>query len=124
VVVILHTILVANDFAIQLVDQVVYSGVKIGMRAFGKHVGAFDVDIALGALPSFFFFLLFNGEENFDIDHLVKMSGYSIKLGRDVTSKRWGNFEMMTADRQVHKWPPNERVEKGKCRFHYALEGA
>ena len=122
--VILHAIFVANHFAIKLVDQVVNGGVKIGMRAFGKHVGSFDVNVALGALPSFLFLLLFNREENFDIDHLIKMSGYSIKLGRDVTSERWGNFEMMTADRQVHRWPPNVGVENGKCQIHYALEEA
>jgi len=29
-----------------------------------------------------------------------------IKLGRNVTAQGWGDFEVMTADRQVHKWPP------------------
>ena len=103
VVVVLQTVLVANHLAVQFVDEFVYGSVEVGVGAFGKHVAAFDMDIALGTLPSLFFLLLFNREKNFDINHLVKVAGYSIKLGRDVISESRGNFEMVTADRQVHK---------------------
>jgi hypothetical protein len=30
----------------------------------------------------------------------------SIKLGRDISAQGWGNFEVVTADRQVHEKPP------------------
>ena len=68
-----------------------------------KHVAAFDMNIALGALPSLLFLLFFHREKHFDINNLVKVAGDSIKLGRDVTTQGWGNFEVMTADRQVRK---------------------
>jgi hypothetical protein len=73
------------------------------MGTFGKHVVTFDMDAAFGTLPSLFLFLVLNGEQYLDIDHLVKMSHYSIQLGRNVASQGRGNFQMMTADRQVHK---------------------
>jgi len=103
VVVVLETILVAYDLAVQLVHQFIHGSIQVCMRAFGKHVTAFDVDVALGTLPSFLFLLFFHREEHFDINYLVKVAGDSIKLGRDVTAQGWGNFEVMTADRQVHK---------------------
>lgn len=103
VVVILDAILVADDLPVQFVDQFIHCSVQISMRAFCKQVAAFDMNIALGALPSFLFLLFFNCEKHFDINNLVKVAGDSIKLGRDVTTQGWGNFEVMTADRQVHK---------------------
>ena len=103
VVVVLQTVLVANHLAVQFVDEFVNSGVQIGVGAFGKHVAAFDMDIALGTLPSLFLLFLLKRENNFDINHQVKVAGYSIKRGRDVISESRGNFEMVTADRQVHE---------------------
>jgi len=102
VMVVLETILVADDLPVQFVDQFIHRSVQISMRAFCKHVAAFDMNIALGALPSLLFLLFFHREKHFDINNLVKVAGDSIKLGRDVTAQGWGNFEVMTADRQVH----------------------
>jgi hypothetical protein len=61
------------------------------------------VDLAFGALSSFLFLLLFDGEKHLDIDDLVKVPGDSIKLGGHVIAQGLGNFEMVTADRQVHE---------------------
>jgi hypothetical protein len=68
------------------------------MRAFGEQVVAFDVDIAFGALALFFFFLLFDGQKHFDIDHLVKVPGDPVKLPRDVLTQCRGHFQMVPAD--------------------------
>jgi hypothetical protein len=73
------------------------------MRALGKHVAAFDVDVAFGTLPSFLFLLLFNGEQNLDIYHLIEVAHDAIELGRDITTQGRGNFKVVTADRQIHK---------------------
>jgi hypothetical protein len=64
------------------------------------------VDVALGTLSSFLFLLLFHGEQNLDIHDLVKVTRNSIELGRYIVSQSWGDFEVMTADRQVHGYPP------------------
>jgi hypothetical protein len=101
--VILHTILVAHYLAVKFVHQFVNRRVQVLMGAFCKHVAAFDMDIALCALPSLLFLLFLDGQEHFDIDNLVKVAGNAIKLGRYVTSQGWCDFEVMTADRQVHE---------------------
>jgi hypothetical protein len=103
VVMVLQAVFVAHHLAVQLVHQFIDCGIQIGMGAFGKHVAALDVDIAFGALPSFFFLLLFNGQEHFDINHLVKVAGNPVEFGCDVISQGRGNFKVMAADRQVHK---------------------
>jgi hypothetical protein len=102
-VVVLHAILVSHHLPVELVDQFVDRSIKVLMRTFGKHVAAFDMDIAFGALPSFLLLLFFHRQQHLDIDYLVKVANDSIKLGRDVTAQGWGNFEVMTADRQVHE---------------------
>jgi hypothetical protein len=99
VVVVLQTILVANHLAVELIDEFIDGGIQVFVGALGKHVTAFDMDIAFGTLPSLLFLLLLNREEYLDIDHLVKMSHDSIKLGRDITTQGRGNFKMVTADR-------------------------
>jgi hypothetical protein len=54
--------LVPPDLAIELVDQFVEGGVEVLVGALGEHVVALHVDAALGALPSFLFLLLFDGQ--------------------------------------------------------------
>src|SRR4051812_5272842 len=101
-VVVLHAGLVLADLAVQLVDQLVEGGIEVLVRAFGKHVVALHVDLAFCALPSFLLLLLFDGQQDLDVDDLVKVAGDSIKLGGHVVAESGGNFEMVTADRQVH----------------------
>ena len=57
---ILHSFFVAHHFSIQFINEIVNGCIQVSMRAFGKHVGALDMDIAFGALPSFLFLLIFN----------------------------------------------------------------
>jgi hypothetical protein len=64
------------------------------------------MDVAFGALPSLLFLLFLHTQDHFDINHLVKVTVNSIQLGRDVTAQGRCNFEMVTADRQVHEAPP------------------
>jgi uncharacterized protein with GYD domain len=61
------------------------------------------MDIALGTLPSLFFLLLFNGQNYFDIYHLVEVPHDAIQLRCYITTQSRGNFQMVTADRQIHK---------------------
>ena len=75
---ILQAVLVAYYLAVQLVYQLIHRSVQVFVRTLCKHVAAFDVDIALGTLPSLFFLLLLHGEEYLDIDYLVKVPHDSI----------------------------------------------
>jgi hypothetical protein len=102
-VMILHTVFVPNNLAIQFVDQIVDGSIQVCMCALGKQVATFDMDVALGPLPAVFFLLLLYGKQHFDINHLIKMPVNPVQLGRDITAQSGGNFKVMTADRQVHK---------------------
>jgi hypothetical protein len=93
---------VPDYLTIQFVHQFINGGVEISVGTFCKHVASFDMNIAFSTLPSFLFLLFFNGQQYFDINYLVKVAGYSIQLGRDVISQCRGNFNVVTADRQVH----------------------
>jgi hypothetical protein len=64
------------------------------------------MNIAFGTLSFFLFFLLLHGEQHFDIYNLVKMPGNSIELGGHIGTQCRGDFEVVTADRQVHEEPP------------------
>jgi hypothetical protein len=77
-VVVLHTVFMAAHLAVQLVYQLVYSGIQIRMGTLGEHVIALHMDIALGALSSLLLLLLLNSQKNLDIHQLVKMPGYSV----------------------------------------------
>ena len=98
-VVVFNAVFVADHLAIELVDQVIHCGIQIFVGAFGKHVGAFDMDVAFCALTAIFFFLFFDREQNFDIHTLVKVPRYSIKLAGNVRTECRGNFQVMAADR-------------------------
>jgi hypothetical protein len=104
--VVFQAVLVPDHLAVELVHQFVHGSVQIFMGAFGKHVTAFDMDVALRSLSSFLFLLILNGQKYLDINYLVKMTGDSIELGRYIGAKGWGYFKVMTADRQVHEKPP------------------
>jgi hypothetical protein len=103
---VLQPVFVTHNLTVQLIHQLIHRRVQILVGTLCEHVAPFHVDIALGTLPSFLFLLLLYGEQHLDIDHLVKMSHDSIKLGRDITAQGRGNFKMVTADRQIHKKPP------------------
>lgn len=85
-VVIFDAVFVPDHLSVQLVHQLVNGGIEVGVGAFGEHVRSLDVNSAFGALPEFFFFLFFNGEEYFDIDDLVKMSNDPVKFGCDIAA--------------------------------------
>jgi hypothetical protein len=61
------------------------------------------VDLALGALSSLLLLLLDDGKQNLDVHDLVEVAGDPIELGGHVAAKRGGDFEVVTADRQVHE---------------------
>ena len=101
-------VFVLHHLAIQFVDQSVHSRIQIFVGTFRKQVIAFDMNVALCALALFFFFLLFNREQNFHIHHLIKMSRDSVQFACDVASEGWRDFEVVTTDCQIHKKPPDE----------------
>jgi hypothetical protein len=106
VLVLLHLALVPDDLAVQFVDKFINGGVQILVRTLRKEIATLDMDVAFGALSFFLFFLLLHGKQHFDINDLVKMPGDPIKLGGHVGTQGRGDFEMVTADRQVHEEPP------------------
>jgi hypothetical protein len=101
-VVLLQPRLVLAHLPVELVDQIVQGGIQILVRTFGEHVVALHVDLALGSLSSFLFLQLFHSQQHPDIDDLFEVAGDSIKLGGHVIPKCGGDFEVVTADRQVH----------------------
>jgi hypothetical protein len=94
---------VLADLPVELVDQLIQGSVEIFVGTFREHVVTLDVNLAFGALSSFLFLLFFHCEQHPDIDDLVKVPGDPIKLGSHVIAKCRGDFEMVTADRQIHE---------------------
>jgi hypothetical protein len=103
VVVVLDALFVPSDLAIEFVDQVIDRRVQILVGALGKHIVAFDMDVAFSALPALFLFLLFDSEQDLYVDDLVKVPHDAIQLFGHVTAQGRGNFQMMAADCQIHK---------------------
>jgi hypothetical protein len=101
--VVLQALFMSPHLSIQLIDQVVNGSVQIFIRTLGKQLIALDPNAAFGPLSSLFFLQVFYGQQHFDVHQLIKMPANSIQLGRDITSQRRGNFQMMTADRQIQE---------------------
>jgi hypothetical protein len=90
------------------------------------------MDVALRSLPLLFFLLFLHSKQHFDVNDLVKVPGESIKLGGHIGAQGGGDFEVVTADRQVHEEPPvalgvekavlfaNGRVSLSLTENHYA----
>jgi hypothetical protein len=106
VVMVLGFRLVAPDLAVQFVGQLIDCSIQVCVRTFSKQITALDMHIAFSALASFLFFHVVYRQQDFDIHHLVKVSGYSIQLGFYIAAQCGGNFKMVTADRQIHKETP------------------
>ena len=92
VMVILSSGFVTADLAVELVGQFINGGIKIGMGAFSKNIAALDMHIAFSPLSSFFFFHIVDGEQDFDVHYLVKMSGNPVQFACYITAQRGGNF--------------------------------
>jgi hypothetical protein len=103
VMMIFHAIFVPDNLTVELVDQFIDCSVQICVRALGKQVATFDMDVALSPLPAVLLLLLLYGKQHFDINHLIKMPVDPVQLGCDITAQSGGNFKVMTTDRQVHK---------------------
>ena len=58
--VVLNSVFVPDDLTVEFIDQLIYCCVQVRVGTFGKQIAAFNVDIAFGALPSFFFLLVFH----------------------------------------------------------------
>lgn len=97
-VVVGDAVFVFDHLAVQFVDQLINGGIQIFVSAFCKQVIAFDMDIAFCPLAFFFLFLLFDSQQHFDIDHLIKMSRDAIELPRDLLTQGRGHFQMVSAD--------------------------
>jgi hypothetical protein len=113
VVVVLTPLLVGDYLAIEFVNQFVHGGIQIFVRAFGKQIVALDVNIALCALAALFLLLIVHGQSYLHIHHLVEVAYDAIKLGRYITAHGGSDFQVLTADRQIHKWSPVAKGLKG-----------
>jgi hypothetical protein len=103
VVVILDALFVASHLPIKLVNQIVDCGIQVFMGALRKHIVAFDMDIAFGALPALFFLLLFYCEQYFYVHDLIKVARDAFQFFGHVTAQGRRYFQMMAADCQIHK---------------------
>jgi len=92
VVVGLDAVFVLDHLAVELVDQIIYSRIQVGVRALGEQVVAFDVQIAFGLLTSLFFGLVLNAEQHLDVNHLVEMTGDFSQLRGHISSQGGGDF--------------------------------
>jgi hypothetical protein len=103
VVVVLDALFVAAHLPVKLVHQIVHSGIQVLVGALGEHIVAFDMDIAFGALPAFFFLLLFYREQDFYVYDLIKVAHDAVQFFGHVTTQGRRYFQMMAADCQIHK---------------------
>ncbi len=90
------------EHAVEFVDQFVHCGVQVFVGALGKHVVAFDADVAFRTLTAFFFFLVLDAEQHLHIDHLVKVTGDSVQLAGHVAAQGGGDLHVMAGDAQLH----------------------
>ena len=98
VAMVLQAVFVAHHLPVQFVDQLIDRRVQVLAARLRKQIAAFDMDIALGALSAFFFFLLFHGQQHTHINHLVKVSQDAIEFVGDIASQCRRDFKMVTAD--------------------------
>ncbi len=126
--VVLQTFLVAYDLAVELVHKLVDGGVHVFGRLFDEDVAALDVQRHLGLLAPLFLFLLLDREQHCDVDHLVEVSRHAFQLGEDVFTQGRGDFEMVSADRQVHRElllarlrGPEPFLQVKPCYYKYAF---
>jgi hypothetical protein len=68
-----------------------------------KNVLALDMQVDFCFLAALLFFELFNGQEDIDINHLVKVPRDAVQLGQHILSEGWGHFQVMSADLQIHR---------------------
>jgi hypothetical protein len=101
--VLLHHFLVPTDLSVQFVHQLVDRGIEIFMGLFAEQIAALHMQRDLGALPPLLLLLLFHGEQDVDVNDLVKVASHPIELGHHVFTQCRRHFKMMAADRQVHR---------------------
>ena len=107
-VVILDAVLVAANLAIELVHELIDGGVEVLVCMLDVDVAALDMQVHFGLLPSLLFFLLLDGQQDVDVYHLIEMPRHAVQLVDDVLAQGGRDFEMMSADRQVHQVRPFE----------------
>ena len=108
VAMVLQAVFVAHYLPVQFVDQLIDRRVQVLAARLREQIAAFDMDIAFSSLPALFLFLLFDAEDHSHIDHLVEMPLDAIEFLGDIAAQGWGDFKMMTADRQIHTTPPEK----------------
>ena len=95
-------VLVPHDRTVEPVHQLVDGGVQIFVRLLDKDVLPLDVERYFGLLPTVLLLIFFDGQPDVDVDHLVEMPRHATQLGDGVCPQVGRDFEVMTADRQVH----------------------
>lgn len=99
---VLDTVFVTNDLAVELVNQRIDGGVQILFDRFDVDIVATYAQGDFGSLPYFFRRQLHAG-----IDHLIKMALDSGQFGGYVSTQRRRNVHIVSVDRKVHAVPFN-----------------
>jgi hypothetical protein len=56
-----------------------------------------------GLLPSLLLAQLLDRQQHRDVDHLVEVSRHAIQFGEHILAQCGRHFEVMPADRQIHR---------------------
>jgi hypothetical protein len=103
---------VADDLAVDFVDQFVNGGIQIKVRGTRMQGIAFDLDAAFRALAALFLRCVVHRQQHFDVNDLVKVAQYALEFGDDIGPQGGAHFQMVAADGQVHG--------STSCAFRYA----
>src|SRR5205814_1439133 len=83
-------LLVPQNLAVELVGQRIDRGVHVGLDALGVDLLAADVKVGGDLLPE-----LVDRQHDIDVDHVVEVPRYTLKLGRYVFANGGRDQEVM-----------------------------
>lgn len=106
VMAILHPILVVHHLAVELVHQLVDDGVHISAGALDEDVAPLHTEGDFGVVPAFLLPLLLDREPHGDVHDLTEVPERPLELREHVLAQGRRDFEVVSADRQVHIRPP------------------
>ncbi|MNI74766.1 hypothetical protein D3C73_1308720 [compost metagenome] len=102
------------ELFIQLVGQCVDRRVHIGMFRVGDHFIAGNMQRGFDFLLQFF-----DGHRDLHISDLVEMSLQSFEFFADVGAKRFGHFQLVSTDVDLHTASPSLPVHKAVDQMIY-----
>ena len=100
-VMVLQLLFVLLHLTVELVDQAVDGGVEVFFDGFNEDVLAGKVDSDFRLLLQ-----LLHGEDDVDVDHMIKVTRHAFQLAGDVFTNGRRDFEVVSTDLQVHGVAP------------------